>query len=315
MEQVWFTKYRPKNVDEYVFNDEHLKEQVKQWIERGSFPHLLLTGDPGCGKTSLAKMLIDTIGYDDIDVKHVSASVCNRVENIRNDIVPYVESGAYGDKGRIVILDEGDKLTTDAKDMLRNLVGEENEDYRFILIGNYEHKFPPALKSRFTHIAFKAMPKNEFQLRLIEIIDKENVTITDEQHFIDLVDSKYPDLRGAINALEANTINGVYKPVQMTSEIKDWQTDSIAMMQAGNFREARELLTKSLSYEEYDSFYTMMYENIEVIMSDEDFNPIPLKVDAGLLAIKNAMVDDTMVANREINLAALMVRLHKIYTS
>ena len=39
--QLWVEKYRPKSVDEYVFVDDRLRQQVKQWIKDESIPHLL----------------------------------------------------------------------------------------------------------------------------------------------------------------------------------------------------------------------------------------------------------------------------------
>ena len=55
--QLWVEKYRPSSVSEYVFTDERLKQQVENWVKEGSIPHLLLSGDPGTGKTTLAKVL------------------------------------------------------------------------------------------------------------------------------------------------------------------------------------------------------------------------------------------------------------------
>jgi Holliday junction resolvasome RuvABC ATP-dependent DNA helicase subunit len=66
--QLWVEKYRPKTVDGYVFTDENQKNQVENWIKEGSFPHLLMSGDPGTGKTTLAKLLIHELGVEEYDV-------------------------------------------------------------------------------------------------------------------------------------------------------------------------------------------------------------------------------------------------------
>jgi len=56
---LWVEKYRPNTVEEYVFVDENQKQIVQRWISDESIPHLLLSGDPGTGKTTLAKVLIN----------------------------------------------------------------------------------------------------------------------------------------------------------------------------------------------------------------------------------------------------------------
>ena len=45
MKELWVEKYRPKDVDGYVFRDEHQKRQVQQWIKDGTIPHLLFSGN------------------------------------------------------------------------------------------------------------------------------------------------------------------------------------------------------------------------------------------------------------------------------
>ena len=42
MKQLWTEKYRPNDIDGYVFRDEEQKAQVKTWIDdSGAIPHLL----------------------------------------------------------------------------------------------------------------------------------------------------------------------------------------------------------------------------------------------------------------------------------
>ena len=72
--QLWVEKFRPKTTADYVFVDERQKQQVEQWIKDGSIPHLLLSGDPGTGKTTLAKVLINELGVEDYDVLEINAS-------------------------------------------------------------------------------------------------------------------------------------------------------------------------------------------------------------------------------------------------
>ena len=68
MKELWVEKYRPGTMADYVFTDATLKQQVEAWVREKSIPHLLLSGSPGTGKTTLAKMLIAELDIDEYDV-------------------------------------------------------------------------------------------------------------------------------------------------------------------------------------------------------------------------------------------------------
>ena len=55
MRELWTEKYRPSSIDTYVFRDEGQRQQVSGWVQEGALPHLLFSGAPGVGKTTLAK--------------------------------------------------------------------------------------------------------------------------------------------------------------------------------------------------------------------------------------------------------------------
>jgi replication factor C small subunit len=90
--QLWVEKYRPNSVEEYVFVDGRQKEQVQGWITDESIPHLLFSGDPGTGKTTLAKVLINELGVSDYDVLEINASRENSVDVVRNKILGFVQT-------------------------------------------------------------------------------------------------------------------------------------------------------------------------------------------------------------------------------
>ena len=71
---LWVEKYRPNTVNEYVFTNGRQRELVEGWINEGSIPHLLFSGDPGTGKTTLAKILIHELGVEAYDVMEINAS-------------------------------------------------------------------------------------------------------------------------------------------------------------------------------------------------------------------------------------------------
>jgi len=103
--QIWTEQYRPTNISDYVFRDGAQREQVETWIKDGIIPHLLFSGAPGTGKTTLAKILINELDVNEYDVKHINASRDNGVDYIRDTIEGFVQTMPFGEF-KIVLLDE-----------------------------------------------------------------------------------------------------------------------------------------------------------------------------------------------------------------
>ncbi len=114
---LWVEKYRPSLLDSYIGN-EHLKEKVKLFIETGDVPHLLFFGKAGTGKTTLAKLIVNSI---ECDYMIINASDENGVDTIREKIKNFSSSMGFKPY-KILILDEADYLTPPGQAILRNLM-------------------------------------------------------------------------------------------------------------------------------------------------------------------------------------------------
>ena len=121
MKELWTEKYRPRDVDGYVFRDNAQRQQVEGWIRTKSIPHLLFSGAPGVGKTTLAKILINQLGIDDYDVLEINASRENSVDTIRDKITGFVQTMPYG-IFKVVLLDEADYISPNGQAALRGVM-------------------------------------------------------------------------------------------------------------------------------------------------------------------------------------------------
>ena len=60
---LWVEKYRPQTVEDCILPTE-THESFMRMVQRGEPQNLLLSGGPGCGKTSVAKALCNDLGCD-----------------------------------------------------------------------------------------------------------------------------------------------------------------------------------------------------------------------------------------------------------
>lgn len=307
MKDLWVDIYRPKKVDDYIFIDKEHKRRVVEWITVDkTTPHLLLSGPSGTGKTSLALMMLSELGVLDCDILKINASAKNGVEYVRDTILNFSSRMPVGEY-KYIILDEADHLSTQAQAALRGVIEENSDTTRFIMTCNYPHKIIPALHSRFQAIHIDKLDKDDFIIKIVNVLIDQKIEI-DVDILNKIVDDTYPDMRKCINTCQYNTIDGIltYNKSTTTSSSGGMEV-AIDMFKAGKYREGREFICKNISYEQYEDFYRFMYDNTGLWDgNDED------KTRKVIIAIRDGLVKDTSVADREINLSATLVTLELI---
>ena len=211
MEKPLAYRMKPKTLDEF-FGQEHIVGKDKllyRLIKADRLTSIILWGPPGCGKTSLAKVIANTTEYNFVELNATSAGVAD-IKKIAEDS----KNLFMNPKGKtIVFIDEIHRFNKLQQDALLPLV----EKGVVILIGatteNPYFEVNKALVSRST--IFKLEPlKAEDTAKVISnaIINKENglgnykVNITeDEINF--LARAVEGDVRTALNALELAVIS------------------------------------------------------------------------------------------------------------
>lgn len=304
MKDLWVEKYRPKTVDGYVFRDDHQRKQIATWIKDQSIPHLLLSGGAGIGKTTLAKILIQELGIEDYDVLEINASRTNSVDDVRDKITNFVSMIPFG-PFKVVLLDEADYLSPNAQAALRGVMEEYHSTARFILTCNYPNRIIPALHSRCQGFHVERTDLTEYTARVATILVEENVEF-DLETLDSYVRVAYPDLRKCINLVQQNVNEGeLAAPSKGDQGEAEWKFDMVKLFKAGKITEARTLLCGKVRAEEMEEIYRWLYDNIEIFGDTT-------KQDTAILIIKQGLVDHTLVADSEINLAAVLIKLARL---
>lgn len=302
MKKLWAEAYRPATVNDYVFRDDEQKKQVQSWIDSGSIPHLLFSGSPGVGKTTLAKILINELSIDEYDVLEINASRENSVDTIRDKITGFVQTMPFGNF-KVVLLDEADYISPNGQAALRGVMETYHATARFILTCNYPNRIIPALHSRCQGFHIERVDITEFTARVATVLVSENIEF-DLDTLDTYVKATYPDLRKCLNLLQMNSTSGTLVPPHGDEGgSADWKLDAINLFKAGKIREARTLMCNSIRPEEMEEVFRWLYDNLNIWSTDIE------KQDRAILIIRDALVNHSFVADPEINLSACLIEL------
>lgn len=297
---LWCERYRPNTVQECILPKE-LKDVFQKYVDIKEIPNLLLSGNPGTGKTSLAKALCNEVGCDYL---FLNASTENGIDVLRNQITNYATSVSISGGRKVVILDESDGLSPQFLNGAKNFLETFSKNCSFIFTCNHKNKIIDPIHSRCAVIDFKINKEDkpklmaQFMKRICHILELENIEYSKEV-IAQLIAKYYPDNRRILNELQRYSTSGKID-VGILSQINDANiAPLIESLKKKNFSDVRKWVFENSDLDS-SSFFRKFYDNCYEFLK-------PVSIPQLVLLLGKYQYQSAFVADQELNNISFLV--------
>ena len=302
-ENLWVEKYRPKVLDDLIVTEKN-RTIIESFVTKKEIPNILLVGCPGVGKTTLAKIVVNSIL--NCQYLYINASDENGIDTIRSKVTQFAQTMSLDGQIKVIILDECDGLSQDAQRALRNTMEEYAQMTRFILTANYGHRVIPALQSRCQSLDLTP-PLDGCCERIDYILLGEGINVDEEQKskLTKFIKANYPDFRRVINEVQKFCIAGKLQ-IANSSSCDEFTKQIWLLLAGGHVLKLRKYIIEN--EEKFGSDYQVLLKTLFNYIDSSDKIPSNKKK-MYLVVIAEALYRSAFVADQEINCYSCLIQL------
>lgn len=208
-------KYRPNNLDEIV-GQEHLlapSAVLRTLIEKDAMLHSFFYGPPGCGKTTLARVIAKILKRPFFELNATTL----KIDDLRKIFKEY----ANALEKPLIFIDEVHRLSKNQQEVLLPFM----ENHVALIIGastqNPYYSLTSAMRSRSHLFELKKVNDEALEKQLSIITEKEKIEIDNEAKAF-LVSSSSGDVRAMLNLLESAVALGSEVSLEKLKSIRPY---------------------------------------------------------------------------------------------
>ena len=172
-----YRKYRPQTEDEMVGNESAIKA-VKKELENGSHV-FLFTGNAGCGKTTMARIIAKEVGAGDLSIREINSAENRGIDTAR-DILEQMQYMPSDGDALVWIFDECHKWTNDMQNAMLKPLEDTPDHVYFFLCTTDPQKLIKPLVTRSSVVAMKPLSNEEMTYLLKRTARAEGKKLTPE---------------------------------------------------------------------------------------------------------------------------------------
>lgn len=305
MSSLWVEKYRPSTIEECALPD-RLKNVFQEFVNNGQFPHLILAGSAGTGKTTVAKALC---GQLDMDYLFLNGSDESGIDTFRMKIKGFASSMSLMGGKKAIIIDEADYLNANSiQPALRSALEEFEDNCRFIFTCNYKNRLIEPLHSRCTVVDYQLKPEEkpkmarDFMRRVEHILKQEGVAYS-AKVLAEFIMKHFPDFRRTINELQTYAVSHVNSVDEgILAIVKDVSLAELTRaLKERNFRDMRQWVAQN-GNEDAARLYRKIYDHLYEFLKKES-------IPAAVIVLAKYQYQAAFCADQELNLTACLTEL------
>jgi len=240
-----YEKYRPQELVDIIGNSP-LISSIESYLQLKDHNHaVMFTGNTGCGKSTLARILAKNLGAKGCDIIEINVGDLRGIDAAR-DILPQIRLQPIEGSVKVFILEESQMGMSGFQNLLLRPLENTPEHVYFILTTTEPQKIIAAIKNRCEIFNVQTLPESRIAFLLQRVADAEGRPLpTAIKEHISRVCSGVP--RAALTMLEQVIYMDPEQQIRAIQQLTTEENEAIDLCRALAKREPWENVSKLLA--------------------------------------------------------------------